>query len=533
MQAYDLSKRGWLFLLTIFAISVGLIAIYSLTFGKSRMSNDIYEKIRRTDPYVLRASHRQRDGGAISFANITNAVMVEQIPATLVGKAFVSTNLAPHSPVPYGAYSNICLDSKTSTFVAYDPEANGPTSASTRRPFDRYGLYPPQHSYHVSTSNVQSQWNEGDRLLPGVTLIAADFGQFVENFFHSLEHLVGLWLNGGQARRMEVRHVAYIIPGRYSPGSPHSMFAPHEMTAHTIKALYPNANILTWESMLAAAQQAPSGRLCMPVVVTSDRYMSYFDSTCMKLNKMLGNVVLQAEEHAQSALQMARRLWEYSGVNSVVSLPSIGTSDIGLLSSSSSMPPSLTNEFSPPRPLRLLYTTRHRSRVFSPELDARIIALLSAIPDVELIVSDFSALPFVEQVQRVASADILFGLHGSGLTHLFWLPPNATVVEIFPENTFALDYRVFARIRGLDYVGLQAAAKGSKPITDAEAFKTGAFGSMTNKQVKVLDLYAVLKVVETVKIRFHGLLPEESVGTGLSVAQDHIVIDIAKAATER
>jgi len=46
---------------------------------------------------------------------------------------------------------------------------------------------------------------------------------------------------------------------------------------------------------------------------------------------------------------------------------------------------------------------------------------------------------------------------------------------------------------------LQASKGPTKPITDAEALKTGAYGSMTNKEVKVLDLYAVLKAVEKVK----------------------------------
>ena len=52
---------------------------------------------------------------------------------------------------------------------------------------------------------------------------------------------------------------------------------------------------------------------------------------------------------------------------------------------------------------------------------------------------------------------------------------------------------------------------------------------MTKKQVKVLDLYATLVIVDTVKIRLHGLLPDGPMATGQSVAQDRFAVDIVKA----
>jgi hypothetical protein len=154
----------------------------------------------------------------------------------------------------------------------------------------------------------------------------------------------------------------------------------------------------------------------------------------LAINKMLASVWPRADHDI--SLDMARALWRYSGVKPEAAADA--PAPVGGLVV---------------RPVRLLYTTRHSKRVFSDELDARIIALLSSIPEVELVIADFSEFPFVEQVQRISRTDILFGLHGSGLTHLFWLPPGATVVEIMPENTLALDYRLFAGIRGVDYVG--------------------------------------------------------------------------------
>ena len=47
----------------------------------------------------------------------------------------------------------------------------------------------------------------------------------------------------------------------------------------------------------------------------------------------------------------------------------------------------------------------------------------------------------------------MLGLHGNGLTHLVWMPPNrlSAVIEIFCPLGFAQDYHWTARALGMTH----------------------------------------------------------------------------------
>ena len=51
---------------------------------------------------------------------------------------------------------------------------------------------------------------------------------------------------------------------------------------------------------------------------------------------------------------------------------------------------------------------------------------------------------------------IMFGLHGNGLTHLLWMQPTrlSTVIEIFCPLGFAHDYYWTARALGMAHVAV-------------------------------------------------------------------------------
>jgi len=50
----------------------------------------------------------------------------------------------------------------------------------------------------------------------------------------------------------------------------------------------------------------------------------------------------------------------------------------------------------------------------------------------EVEVVSFGAITFREQVEKVATAQVLVGVTGSDLVNLMFLPPHGSVVEIFP-----------------------------------------------------------------------------------------------------
>ena len=60
----------------------------------------------------------------------------------------------------------------------------------------------------------------------------------------------------------------------------------------------------------------------------------------------------------------------------------------------------------------------------------------------------------MEQFQAAAQADVLLGVHGNGLTHLFWMPPNRYVVEMYDHYPFQYDYASAAQMMQHRYLGL-------------------------------------------------------------------------------
>ena len=61
---------------------------------------------------------------------------------------------------------------------------------------------------------------------------------------------------------------------------------------------------------------------------------------------------------------------------------------------------------------------------------------------------------FKHQLQLVASADILVGMHGAGLTHTVFLPKHAALIELIPSYWSHMShdhFRALARWRHLDY----------------------------------------------------------------------------------
>ncbi|VDN56470.1 unnamed protein product [Dracunculus medinensis] len=80
---------------------------------------------------------------------------------------------------------------------------------------------------------------------------------------------------------------------------------------------------------------------------------------------------------------------------------------------------------------------------------------------------------FVKQLEITYNSDILIGMHGSGLTHLLFLPDWATVFEIYNCDD-ALCYSDLARLRGIKYFTwknlekIQQVGRGVSPNTNNE-----------------------------------------------------------------
>lgn len=102
----------------------------------------------------------------------------------------------------------------------------------------------------------------------------------------------------------------------------------------------------------------------------------------------------------------------------------------------------------------ITYVQRNiRGRRLTAKCEAELIDKISALPQVKLQIVDFASLSFKEQIQVTAGSDILLGVHGNGLSHTLFLPSRAALIELFPKNSFRVEYRIFANARGLPYYG--------------------------------------------------------------------------------
>uniref|UniRef100_A0A1I7WMB1 EGF domain-specific O-linked N-acetylglucosamine transferase n=1 Tax=Heterorhabditis bacteriophora TaxID=37862 RepID=A0A1I7WMB1_HETBA len=73
------------------------------------------------------------------------------------------------------------------------------------------------------------------------------------------------------------------------------------------------------------------------------------------------------------------------------------------------------------------------------------------LPNVDVKIVDYNGrMPFVSQLERTFNSDVFIGMHGSGLTHMLFLPDWAAVMEIY--NCGDRDcYADLARLRGVKY----------------------------------------------------------------------------------
>lgn len=277
------------------------------------------------------------------------------------------------------------------------------------------------------------------------------------HFFHLLEHLVGHWAFLGE--REEVSMVVLASAGEKIRGIKGPMpwerleenwEEPNGINRHLLSALFPKADVLTWEAFLS---RFSSEVVCFARARTSDRALSYSYAECRKINRMLA---LARNKIPPSALESFRRkVHLYAGAS-----------------------------FKPSETTRITYLKRAPPRALSPELEEKMLSTLRNLPRTLVRVEDFSQVPFVQQIQIIANTDLLLSVHGNGLSHILFLPENGRAIEIFPKDAHTVDYRLFADLRGAGYRGLIA---GRGEISAKEAYERGEFGDL-QATIEELDL---------------------------------------------
>jgi hypothetical protein len=146
------------------------------------------------------------------------------------------------------------------------------------------------------------------------------------------------------------------------------------------------------------------------------------------------------------------------------------------------------------RRLRALYVKRQPPRCLASDYERQLLALLGTVFDVR--VADFAALDWEDQVRAAASADLMVGVHGNGLTNLLWLQPGSVVIELFPPGFRQYDYQVMCELSGISYFGIEGELVHREYGRDGPCRGTGLEGNVT---IEALDWPAVNDVLGGVR----------------------------------
>ncbi|WWC60350.1 uncharacterized protein I303_102921 [Kwoniella dejecticola CBS 10117] len=107
---------------------------------------------------------------------------------------------------------------------------------------------------------------------------------------------------------------------------------------------------------------------------------------------------------------------------------------------------------------KIVYVDRQASsRRLVPEAHRDLLLILRDLERAGLartVVGKLEEMSYEDQIKLFASADIMIGVHGNGLTHQVWMAPGGVLVEIFPSGVFLRDYQVVAQVVGHEHVAI-------------------------------------------------------------------------------
>jgi hypothetical protein len=123
------------------------------------------------------------------------------------------------------------------------------------------------------------------------------------HFFHCLEHLLGIWNFGGETDHLETKLFVLANNGR---SSAEKWKGENDLAYHLIKALFPNAEIKTWDQFMAET----NGKIiCFEKAITSDRSMEIFRKEPYYTERMLGGYFQLLKK--ESLDHFASYVWQY------------------------------------------------------------------------------------------------------------------------------------------------------------------------------------------------------------------------------
>lgn len=270
------------------------------------------------------------------------------------------------------------------------------------------------------------------------------------HFFHFLEHLIGLWNFGGEACRENVKLFLFVGNGTRN----FEWEGVNQTSIHLVQALFPNAKVMHWKEFI---KERRNGLIRFEKVLSSDRAMEVKKEEPYRTERYMGGYFQKLDPKSVDRFKEA--VWNYAGGKKEIS-----------------------------EKKKVTYVTRSAPRCLAKKEEQTLLEKIEKLKNIELRIVDFATLPFEEQIRVVANTDVLIGVHGNGLSHALFLPEKATLIELFPPNTFRVEYKIFAELRRLNYFGWE-------PSTGWNRAKE-TFGPTVDLPVFGIDIKEIISILK-------------------------------------
>eukprot|EP00475_Leptophrys_vorax_P040563 TRINITY_DN7543_c0_g3_i1.p1 TRINITY_DN7543_c0_g3~~TRINITY_DN7543_c0_g3_i1.p1 ORF type:complete len:460 (+),score=109.40 TRINITY_DN7543_c0_g3_i1:95-1474(+) len=249
------------------------------------------------------------------------------------------------------------------------------------------------------------------------------------HYFHFMEFLEAIWACIHEFE-MQDKKVEYIV-FTYS-GEEHWRGKIPYINEQILHVLWPNAVILSDEKFISFFSEKVSSTVYTQSLVTFrnvivvDRRGAHHNTLSNQLNKMDGAIYQEVKRNHQSLREKVL---------------------IGMKAQSESPPEKVLQ--------KLLIVDRYEDRPGRRSMNRTIltelIGALNATEKFDLEIAQFEKMSFLDQMRSVQDADVIMGVHGNGLTHVLWMKPGSTLVEIFPAGMFVTDFEFYSEFAGLKH----------------------------------------------------------------------------------
>eukprot|EP00475_Leptophrys_vorax_P040562 TRINITY_DN7543_c0_g2_i2.p1 TRINITY_DN7543_c0_g2~~TRINITY_DN7543_c0_g2_i2.p1 ORF type:complete len:424 (+),score=102.56 TRINITY_DN7543_c0_g2_i2:161-1273(+) len=253
--------------------------------------------------------------------------------------------------------------------------------------------------------------------------------EMMSHYFHFMEFLEAIWacIHEFEMQHMRVDYLVFTYSGEeHWRGK-----VPH-INEQILQILWPNAMILSEQKFISffsekvssannTGDSAQRSLVTFRNVVVVDRKGAHHNTLTNQLLKMDGAIYQEVKRNHQS---LRDKIMRAQGVKS-----------------------------SRNRTLqKLLIVDRSEGRrSMNRTVFFELTSALSATGKFELEIAQFEKMSFFDQIKAAEDADVIMGVHGNGLTHVLWMKPGSTLVEIFPAGMFVTDFEFLSEFAGLKH----------------------------------------------------------------------------------